>query len=224
MGTIPLPHATLIWVDPGASTGLCVLNVRPSWLAGEGPPTWDGLRRSIRNAWFGQVGRDARAWVDGAAVKMDGRRVVDPPGHGKMALAAAAQRESVLASVNTYPGLLTEVLAVDQCVDLLATWPRAAWGYESFQLRMLGADLSPVRMLSKIEHAEMRYGKGRPPYLQTASMAKTTATDERMKTAGLYRAGMQHATDAGRHAATFLRRARADAHLRAEAWPRLFSQ
>lgn len=217
---MPLPHACLIWIDPGRTTGLCVLNVRPSWLAGEGPPTWDGMRRAIRNAWFAQVGRDARAWVDGAAVKMNGHRVVTPPGDAKARLV----RDGVMSRVKMYPGLLTEALLVDQCVDLLALYPRAAWGYESFQLRQLGADLSPVSVLSKVEHAELRYGKGRAPYQQTASQAKTTANDDRIKLAGLYRPGLPHAVDAARHAATFLRRARADADLRAEAWPKLFAQ
>lgn len=220
MDRIPLPLATLIWVDPGSTTGLCVVNVRPSWLAGEGEPTFEGLRRAIRNAWFGQVGRDARAWVDGGAVKMNGHRVVAQPENRK----SPVNPDSVLASIKGFPGLLTQAMVIDQCVDLLAAWPRAAWGYESFQLRQLGVDLSPVEVLSSVTHAELRYGKGRAPYQQTASQAKVTATDDRLKMAGLYRPGLPHAVDAARHAVVFLRRARVDPDLRADAWPRLFAQ
>jgi hypothetical protein len=70
-----------------------------------------------------------------------------------------------------------------------------------------------------ITYGEFSSGKMRAPFVQNASMAKSTATDERLKDAGLYRPGMLHAVDAMRHATTFLRRARADSKLREKAFP-----
>jgi hypothetical protein len=116
-------------------------------------------------------------------------------------------------------------VSASEIVELILAWPEAAWGYEDFILRKYTKDrdlLAPVRMFSMI-----RFGiwgeDGRLPFTQSASLAKSAATDPRMREAGLYRAGLPHGTDAARHVATFLRRARADAKLREAAWPELFA-
>jgi hypothetical protein len=208
-------HAQLIWFDPGETTGVVVLAVRPSWLAGEGNPTWEGLGRKITARWFGQIGRDARI-VDahGRAKKAAGKVVKSPTGQ-----ALGRPPTSTMAQ---------EIEMVRECEALLDLWQEAAWGYEGYVARAGNSMLSheawaPVRVFSRLEYVEMVYGaRQRVPFVQLSSMAKTTATDDRLKAAGLYQPGMSHATDAARHAATFLRAARNDSELRALAWPRLF--
>jgi hypothetical protein len=63
----------------------------------------------------------------------------------------------------------------------------------------------------------------RIPFFQDRSF-KSTATDARMREAGLYLPGMPHATDAARHAAVFARRCRQKRELRLAAWPQLFGK
>lgn len=81
---------------------------------------------------------------------------------------------------------------------------------ESFQLRQMSAELSPVRVTAALEWALWQTDRVTPQFLHTVkqqpSMAKTTATDERLKRAGLYRAGEEHGRDAVRHAITYARR------------------
>ena len=206
-------HAQLVWFDPGATTGIVALSIRPRWLAGAGDPTWAGLGRMITTSWFGQVGRNPRVVVDGKA-KAPGGRVV------QVGRARAVHSERPATAVE-------EREMIRQCEDLLDLWLDAAWGYEDFVPRLgmpVGSDyLSPVRVFSALSYIETQHGeRAREPFVQSASMAKTTASDERLKAARLYRPGLPHATDAARHAATFLRRCRQDEDLRAMAWPRLF--
>lgn len=214
---MPLPLATVVFFDPGQTTGICVLGVDARWLAGGGGPSWESLGRATKHRWFAQVGTDARAWdedSDRAKKVPDMMRVVAHP----------AKQPEPFEHLEGYPECHRLALGIDQCADVLLAQPRAAWGHERFQLRIMAADLTPVGVIAALTHAELRYGPGRVPYIQTASQAKTTATDERLKMAGLYRTGMPHATDAARHAVTFLRKARSDSWLRAEAWPQLFKQ
>lgn len=200
-------HAQLVWFDPGSTTGLVALCVRPAWLEGAGEPSWAGLNKAVRTRWFGQVGREARIVDDGRARRPLGKVVV------------VERRGDRTGRVDA------ETEMIRQCEELLDIWLDAAWGYEDFQLRVLGADPSPIRVFSALRYVEAVHGeRRRQPFVQSASMAKSTATDERLRMAGLYVPGMPHATDAARHAATFLRKARADALLRHMAWPRLFRQ
>lgn len=53
---------------------------------------------------------------------------------------------------------------------------------------------------------------------QSRSLAKSTATDERLQRWGLYIKGSDHIRDATRHAITALRRAKASPSLAAELW------
>lgn len=199
---------------------MCVISIDARWLAGAGDATWEGLGRAIKHRWFVQVGDDARIWDDEAnhAKKVPDMMRVVVQTHPKVREPERFER------VEGYPEIHRLALGIDQCADVLLAHPYAAWGHESFQLRIMAADLSPVTVIGALTHAELRYGPGRVPYRQTAALAKTTATDPRLKLAGLYRAGLPHSTDAARHAAVFARKARSDAWLRAEAWPALFKQ
>lgn len=215
---MPLPLASLVWFDPGSTSGIVVFSVDARWLAGEGSGSFEGLGNAVKHHWFAQVGTDSRVWNDdaGKAKPVDDTMRVVP-------VSAKAEVAS-LDHLSGYPEYQRLTLNIDQCMDALNAHPRAAWGHESFQLRTMAADLAPVYIIAGLTHSELRYGYGRAPYKQTASLAKTTATDDRLKLAGLYRAGLPHATDAARHGVTILRKARSDAWLRADMWPHLFKQ
>lgn len=222
----------LVWFDPGGTTGMFVASLRPGWLDGRGDPGWAGLRRAITYTWAGQVGAHARVWVGGRAEPVPNGLAVEGtelPVRLRQ-VGGRRGRRPLVGSAVLDPAQRAELVQVAQCVELLDLWPDACWGYEDFVPRggnAMGASsrdfLSPVRLFSALTHTEIAYGeRGRVPFVQSASMAKTTATDERLKEAGLYRPGMPHATDAARHVATFIRRARADRALREAAWPRVF--
>lgn len=206
-----------MFFDPGQTTGITVLSIDARWLAGGGAGTWEGLGRAVKHRWFAQVGTDARAWDEDAGK-------AKPVADLMRVVAQVGKEPETFEHLEGYPEYHRLALAIDQCADVLLAHTAAAWGHERFQLRIMAADLTPVAVIAALTHAELRYGPGRVPYMQTASQAKTTATDERLKLAGLYRAGMPHATDATRHACMFIRKARSDAWLRAEAWPALFKQ
>lgn len=217
-------QAEIVWIDPGVTTGLVVLRVRPRWLDGAGDVTWRSLGAAVSSRWFGQIGRHARVLEDG--------RPTTPPRHEVITgFDAVTMRKKITSSQRSgsaemTTGLYGELEQVLEIGGLLDLWPDAVWGYEDFIPRSANASrefLAPIRIFSTVTADEVLNGeKGRVPFVQDASMAKNTATDERLKEANLYIPGMPHATDAARHAATFLRRARQDPELRAAAWPRLF--
>lgn len=68
--------------------------------------------------------------------------------------------------------------------------------------------LSPVRITARFQQmlVEDHLGKVRPLFFQSANMAKTCATDERMRRWGYWVPGADHANDAIRHGVTFMRR------------------
>lgn len=95
---------------------------------------------------------------------------------------------------------------------------------EDFVLRQFRQDralLSPVRLTAKIElmHEYEGWGELHPIRKQQPSLAKSTATDARLREWGMYDVGTPHARDAVRHAMTFLRRAKTDRKLARWAWP-----
>jgi len=191
--------AQLIWVDPGGTTGVAVALLDARWLLGGGPPSWEGLATALCGVTVSQT--------DGWSEDGKGRHM--RPG---------------LKESNNGSGL-AELKMETEVIETIMGWPDAAFGLEDFILRRFGQDremLSPVRINAAIEFGVWTED-GRRPFLQAASMAKNTATDERMKRSGLYRAGLPHGTDAARHVATFYRRARSDARLREAAWPELFA-
>lgn len=123
----------------------------------------------------------------------------------------------------------TELAMADAMIDLCEQWPGAVRLTEQFILMThtnSDALLSPVRL-----NAALRYGlhlkaKGtdRRVWNQTASMAKTTMTDERLAYCALIEPtrGKPHARDALRHALTFWKRVRTSYALGREAFPALF--
>jgi len=109
---------------------------------------------------------------------------------------------------------------VEWLEGMLDAWPNAAIVREDFILRTSISDrevLSPVRIGFALDH--LLWERSRRVFLQQPAMAKTTATDERLKSWGLYRPGSAHAKDATRHAITFARRLRGSNALLKEAFP-----
>ena len=111
---------------------------------------------------------------------------------------------------------------VEKIVDLaVKRYPNAVIACEDFILDFAKADkaratLSPVRIIAKLEYALWHeltgYSQDKVTSIehrinfQSASLAKTTCTDERLKEWRLYdRASGSHARDAMRHAYYFLR-------------------
>lgn len=90
--------------------------------------------------------------------------------------------------------------------------PRADIGVviEDFQVRTMSVRLSPVQ----VSHAFLGFRAARAGVesvvWQMPAMAKTTATDERMRAWGLWQPGKPHANDAIRHGVVALRRAARD--------------
>lgn len=106
--------------------------------------------------------------------------------------------------------------------ELLDAWPFAVVVREDFILRTSNADravLSPVRVGFGIDFSA--WVRGKRAFLQQPSLAKSTATDERLRKWGLYRPGSEHARDATRHAITFARRLKSVPTLMREALPNL---
>lgn len=237
--------ASVVWFDPGLTTGMAVLSVDPDWLCGEGESGWAGLGRAVEGLWHAQCGRHSRVWSESVG---SGGAALNPRSNSRNYESKMKKRQRsedelnhdlppgpldrILEGNGLYGGaepttmLRDEILQVVDCQNLLDNWPDAAWGYEDFILRQMNTArefISPVRIFSQLAYSEIVHGRrARIPFVQSASTAKSTATDERMQTAGLYRPGMIHANDAMRHASTFMRRCRADAEYRTRAWPALF--
>lgn len=209
-------NASVLWFDPGTTTGVCYVEIAPKWLEGTGKLTWSAMGNALEYFQHEQVGRHARI------VDEKTRKSIRPE-----------QTREEIGGVDGKPatgGKLTsivegEIKQVWQLQDWLDEFPVAAWGYEDFQLRAFNSSpefLSPLRIFSMLTLSNLT-GDNRVPFVQSPSTAKSTATDERLQAAGLYRPGMIHATDAARHAATFLWRARGSEELRKAAWPSLFN-
>ena len=143
---------------------------------------------------------------------------------------------SVLASIVHYTSGQVDGNENDQAealVGLISAWPNAAVVVENFTLRTFKQSrelLSPVRITAKIDYVMHRgiedvHPAGRRIWLQEPSMAKSTATDARLKEWGLYRreGGEEHARDATRHGITFLRRCSDRPALRHKAFPQLYA-
>lgn len=176
----PNGWASVVWVDPGGTTGWGVMSVNPSALVGTRP-----------------IEKVLQHWACG-----------DVKGN-----------ENQMAA---------------ECLALYDLWEDAAIGIESFSLRQLAVELSPVSITSKIEYGlwlmekwdaeeeERPVGRGRYLFKQTPNMAKTTLTDDRQRAANLWEPGPDHKRDAIKHCYTFLQRAQEKPRMRAVAWPHLF--
>lgn len=213
------PHisvASTIWIDPGETTGVAVLALDPSWIAGEGDADWAGLRRAIRHSYFVQVGFDERWW--------NGERAVPVPLTDEI----VSLPTGMFNGPELRPGLANELAQVFAIREILDQWPGAAWGYEDYIPESMAAAqkvaLTPMRVFAPLTFClVMDASRARAPFVQDRSF-KATANNDRLKEAGLYLPGMPHASDAARHAAVFARRARQKQEIRAAAWPRLFGK
>lgn len=122
---------------------------------------------------------------------------------------------------------------LSEIIGLERNWPHCAVVIEDFILDPgrfnMGRDLlSPVRLTSAVGFD--LWLQKRVYFAQTAALAKTTITDERLKLWGYYTStgGLGHARDADRHVLTFLRRCKEHSpkgrSLREQAWPHLFGK
>lgn len=244
-----LGPCSVVAVDPGTTTGLLVLSVDPRWLKGQGPATWEGLGAAVRFKAAYQIGRVPKRFnIDtGRSMRIDKPEGLDVEmlpvlaegqplmgdgefdGHGRRDQHFYGIMRGEMSTAYGRGDLSLvdagEVMQVRQAAGLLDNFPDASLVIEDFQLRTQNADretLSPARLRLAFEAEEILHGVGRVPFLQQPSDAMTVATDDRLKRANLYFAGMPHATDAARHAALFLRRCRSDETLRVQAFPRHF--
>lgn len=224
----PSAQATLLWVDPGVTTGLCLVNVDSAWLAGVDSPTMLSLRNHLTYTWHAHIGAHPLLWDDGQARPL---KVGELPQFVRGAKLGTAVR-TILGGNASCGGNVTPVplwlkadqQQVAQFTRLLSSWPEAAWGVEDFEIRKPNStrDYSaPIRLIAGFTAAEVLTGPGRIPFIQTPA-SRVNITDERLRAAGLHRPGMVHANDAARHAVNFLRKARGSLDVRAAAWPHLF--
>lgn len=244
-----LGPCTALVIDPGTTSGLLVLSINPRWLKGGGSASWEGLGAAVTFKSAYQVGREPKAFsLDGGrATKLDAAEVDgymmpimakgqplmegldDFDGRGRKTAAFYAILSGESTEVGRGDLLMVdagEMLQVRQIAGLLDNFPEAALVIEDFTLRMFNQDretLSPARLRLAVACEEAMHGVGRVPFLQQPSDAMRVATNDRLKRANLYFAGMPHATDAARHAALFFRACRTDEELRAQAFPRHFS-
>jgi hypothetical protein len=115
-----------------------------------------------------------------------------------------------------------EDYGIFQLRKVIDEWPSAAIVFESFYVRQMGADLSPVRVTSVVHHHLWHHG--REMVMQQPSMAKRISND-RLKALGCYssRGGLEHARDADRHIIMFLRRILDNGEaLKSVAWPHIY--
>ena len=232
---------SVVGVDPGGTTGICVVTVDKTWLRGAGDSTWEGLGRAIRVKTAYQIGREPKAFdLDKErATRLDQSELnerllpvlADQPLFTQDGMRSTERFEAILDGKGPAGGgdlLLVdaeEVVQVRQICGLLDNYVSAAVVMEDFTARTevrAREVYAPDRLRSATQAEEILHGEGRVFFLQQPSMAKTTATDDRLKRADLYFAGMPHATDAARHVLTFLRRARQNETIRAGAWPSHF--
>jgi hypothetical protein len=218
-----------------------VVTVDKTWLRGAGDATWAGLGAAIRIKTAYQIGREPKTFdVDkGRATRLDQHSLnermlpvlASQPLFADDGMRSTERFEAILDGKGPAGGgdLLMvdaeELIQVRQMCGLFDNYAEAAIVFEDFVARTeqrAREVFAPDRLRSSAQHEEILHGEGRVFFLQQPSMAKTTATDDRLKRANLYFAGMEHATDAARHVLTFLRRARQREDIRAAAWPQHF--
>ena len=243
---------TVVAIDPGSTTGLCIVTIDKSWLRGAGDPSWQGLGAAIKSKVAYQIGREPKMF------RMDtGRSTkLDVPDLNDRMLPILANQPLItldgMRSTERFEQILNgegpagggdllysdaeEVVQVRQMAGLLDNYAEAAVVCEDFTLRtdVTSREVTaPDRLRASLQHEEILHGEGRTFFLQSASAMKTTTMPllrpsktkrdyDRLKRAGLYFAGMPHATDAAGHVALFLREARQHESIRAAAWPTHF--
>lgn len=123
--------------------------------------------------------------------------------------------------------LLGEMEGVTAMLELFDLFPGACALVEDFIIRRPDKSrsfLSPVRLTGGFDYGLAL--RGYQSFRQQPSEAKSTATDERLKSWGLYErsGGMNHARDADRHAITWLRKCSTKKNLRMACWPHLYGK
>lgn len=200
----PDDAAQLIWFDPGTTTGVCIVSLDPAWLLGEGSGAPPAFKRAVRTLAHVQLGRYPR----------DHEHLTAP----------SPEAVEALEHWGASSAIVQELACVEGGLDLLRFYPHAAWGYEDFHARTGSSQedfLSPARVGSSLRDIMLQQFPPRPAFVQLPQFG-LNPDNARMQAAGLYKRGQPHATDAARHAFTFLRRARSSSELRAQAWPHLF--
>ena len=119
---------------------------------------------------------------------------------------------------------------IDQLAEMADMWSDAAVCGESFVPRKFNQTTefyAPMRVNAVM--GWVLHGNGRMLFTQSPEMAKSRWTDERLKAnkscgRPWYIVGQEHARDGVRHAALFIKRAKAQPTLRFQAWPHLFKR
>jgi hypothetical protein len=188
----------IVAFDPGQTTGWCVMGVEKDTLNGA---------KHVNDKMENQL-----------TVFRTGQIQCLGPQSGWDSLSAAMENDGV-----------------QLMVDIVNEYSDIAIVFEDFiadfsQLTMARSSLSPVTIMAKFEMGfavrnESNLGR---IFRQNRSPVKTTCTDDRLKTWGLYdRNSGPHARDATRHAWYFLRNCRGNSikarELRWRAWPHFFN-
>lgn len=114
-----------------------------------------------------------------------------------------------------------------EVLGIIDSWPGCVVVIEDFILRSSVTSrelLSPVRITEKIDYGMFLAGGRVPMFKQMPSEAKTSITDDRLRSWGFYQreGGLKHARDADRHALRWLQKCKQHAWMRAACWPYLF--
>ena len=195
-----LPNfATVIAFDPGGTTGWSLISVQP-----------EVFSELPEHKEFSSVLKNVLEWK-----------------HGQ--IDCGSQKGNL--GTGNHHGVSTsgEAAGINEIIGLVRAWPGAAIIVEDFILREHTRNrdlLAPVRITAGLN--QDLWLCRREYFVQSAALAKTAVTDERLKNWGYYSraGGLNHARDADRHALTFLRRAaNKDSKgraLREAAWPYLY--
>lgn len=188
------PNLVMFGLDPGITTGWSALKVPVGRLLAVG-----ATRTLSRCRWaHGQIQRSA----------------IGDTGSLAQSASDSAHVDQIFRHVaHIYESFVSDPAEEDE-------WEADVFVYvmEHFSLRMLSMDtnlLAPVRVEEKFLDRLWVKGITTPIFLQSPSDAKRVATDDRLKSWGMYdRASGPHARDADRHNILFLRKFSDDAGLR----------
>jgi hypothetical protein len=199
-------NAIVIAIDPGGTTGWSLMSFHPDVFSADGKANKVDWRRNLEVWRHGQV--DCGSLRGNLDVEIGGSPI----------------HEGISAA--------GEAAGCNELIGLLRAWPGAAVVIESFFLREFSKNqdlLSPQRITSVLNY-DLWFHQRPTAFAQQPALAKTYATDEKLKAWKLYErfGGMGHARDADRHAVTFVQRClqpgKKAAELTAAAWPHLYGK
>jgi hypothetical protein len=224
---------TLVTFDPGGTTGYSVMQIHPESLV-------DPDVKILNNIQFHSHGQidcgstkgnagDSPARAATEIMTEDAGRRVNGTKLEMSDMFLNGDFGSIGGGDSLGISTFGESAGVSEMLYVVDMWPGAATLFEDFILRTSNMDrdvLSAVRVTAAAEFGLWMMGRISLPR-QSPSLAKTTATDERLKAWGLYQrsGGMRHARDADRHAITFYRRCTQGPKgqaLRELAWPHIY--